>query len=125
VKSHESNRNGGATTRHQDGDNNQTNLKLAGTDGRLQDDVSKEKSTSRCRYRPSGILDLSFHSEGLLGNSRSVMTIAPTRKSVDTVGVDRRLSGRAFARCLKNTTKPAPTRVVDEETRLDHTTRPP
>jgi hypothetical protein len=47
----------------------------------LQDDVSKENMTSKCRHRLSRSLDLSFHLEDLPRYSRSIMTAPSTRKS--------------------------------------------
>jgi hypothetical protein len=48
-----------------------TKHKHADTKGDPQNDVSKEKTTSRCSHHPSKNSDLSFHSEDLLGYSRN------------------------------------------------------
>jgi hypothetical protein len=56
------------------------NHKHAYTIEGLQDDVSNENTTSNCRHRPFGSPDLSFHSEDLLGNSRSITIVPSTRE---------------------------------------------
>jgi hypothetical protein len=49
--------------------------------GGLQDDVSKENTTSKCHHRPFRSPDLSFHPKDLPCYSKSITTSPSTRKS--------------------------------------------
>jgi hypothetical protein len=86
--------------------------KHADTNGSLQDDVSKKKMTSQCRHHPSGSPDLGFHPEDFPGIQEAIQQHLQQRnqhiENVDTVGTDRSLPGRAYARCLMKPNLSAP-----------------
>jgi hypothetical protein len=69
-----------------------------------KDDVSKKKTTSKCRHRPFESPDLDFHPEDFPGIQEAIQQYLQQgnrhTESVDTVGTDRSLPGRAYARCL-------------------------
>jgi hypothetical protein len=82
-----------------------TKHKHADTNECLQDDVSNEKTTSRCRHRPSKNPDLGLHSEDLTFEKQLRQHLQQGKRhteGVDSVGTDRRLPGKAFTRCFES-----------------------
>jgi hypothetical protein len=100
--------------------------KNADTNGSLQDDVSKKKTTSKCRHCPSGSPDLGFHPEDFLGNQEAIQQHLQQEnrhtESVDTVGTDRSLLGRAYTQCLMKPNLSAPVGVALTSSTVETTT---